>query len=404
MSTWKHVYQRIEEHESSQYHKQNTDAFLIHSSECDISFLLVRDATNIRKSQVIQKHKAMERIIDILMFIGKRGLSYRGNKAESAFLLDDPLIDHVHLDKVICESKKRHSSLCEGQKGRGSLITLIYKTTLNYILEAIHQLQLDLIVQEVKKAGIYSIQIDTTQDITTTDQCSVIIRYVTDQVHERLLAFVARNSSKGSRLFEMLHTILKTNKFKISHCVSDSTDGAANMAGQYNGLNAWIKQASPNHIHAIGTTRWWSKDRALKNIFGNWKDPFNALFVNLIEVLDSISKAAKMNAKARLFQVTTSLSEYLQTSGLDFIQAQGMTVTTIESLRRMKDEFESIILTANKLIESQNEKLELLDSDIFLDNSLPLRRYRKKNISQVMKHEMSHQLMHWKDLTLKLLM
>ncbi|KAI6655421.1 hypothetical protein LOD99_2256 [Oopsacas minuta] len=170
-STWKHVYQRIEKHESSQYHKQNTDAFLIHSSECDISFLLVRNATNIRKSQVIQKRKVMERIIDILMFIGKRGLSYRGNKAESAFLLDDPLIDHgnflelllllskydeilrVHLDKVICESKKRHSSLCEGQKGRGSLITLISTTTLNYILEAIHQLQLDLIVQEVKKPG-----------------------------------------------------------------------------------------------------------------------------------------------------------------------------------------------------------------------------------------------------------
>ncbi|KAI6657353.1 hypothetical protein LOD99_101 [Oopsacas minuta] len=171
MSTWKHVYQRIEEHESSQYHKQNIDAFLIRSSECDISFLLVRDATNIRKSQVIQKRRVMERIIDILMFIGKRGLSYRGNKAESAFLLDDPLIDHsnflelllllskydeilrVHLDKVICKSKKRHSSLCEGQKGRGSLITLISKTTLNYILETIHQLQLDLIVQEVKKPG-----------------------------------------------------------------------------------------------------------------------------------------------------------------------------------------------------------------------------------------------------------
>ncbi|KAI6657354.1 hypothetical protein LOD99_102 [Oopsacas minuta] len=68
----------------------------------------------------------------------------------------------------------------------------------------------------------------------------------------------------------------------------------------------------------------------------------------------------------RLFQVTTPLSEYLQTSGLDFIQAQGMTVTTMESLRRMEDEFESIILTANKFIESQNEKLELLDCDIFL--------------------------------------
>ena len=47
----------------------------------------------------------------------------------------------------------------------------------------------------------------------------------------------------------MLLTNLKTNNLNITHCVSDSTDGAANMAGQYNGLNAWIEKASPNHIH-----------------------------------------------------------------------------------------------------------------------------------------------------------
>lgn len=72
---------------------------------------------------------------------------------------------------------------------------------------------------------------------------------MTDHVHERLLAFVASSSGKGSRLFEMLDSILKSNNLDIPRCVSDSTDGTANISGQYNGLTAWIEQASPNHIH-----------------------------------------------------------------------------------------------------------------------------------------------------------
>ena len=54
MNTWKHVYRIIEYHGSYQYHRQSTNAFLLRSTERDISFLLVRDATNIRQGQDIK--------------------------------------------------------------------------------------------------------------------------------------------------------------------------------------------------------------------------------------------------------------------------------------------------------------------------------------------------------------
>lgn len=63
----------------------------------------------------------------------------------------------THVGKVIEESKRRHSSLDKGKQGRGSLVTFIYKTTVNYINEVIHSLQLQLIAEEVKEAGMYSI-------------------------------------------------------------------------------------------------------------------------------------------------------------------------------------------------------------------------------------------------------
>jgi len=47
------------------------------------------------------------------------------------------------------------------------------------------------IVMEVQAAGMFSIRIDTTQDISVQDQCSIIIRYVNMiGVNEKLFAVV----------------------------------------------------------------------------------------------------------------------------------------------------------------------------------------------------------------------
>lgn len=60
------------------------------------------------------------------------------------------------------------------------------------------------IAEEVRHAGMFSVQIDTTQDITSKDQCSVILRYVTDVIHERLIAMVDCESSAGQHFVDLL--------------------------------------------------------------------------------------------------------------------------------------------------------------------------------------------------------
>lgn len=67
---------------------------------------------------------------------------------------------------------------------------LARQLTTNSTMYAIGQLIKEFIANDVRKAGMFSVQLDTTQDITTQDQCSVILRYVTDTVHERLVALV----------------------------------------------------------------------------------------------------------------------------------------------------------------------------------------------------------------------
>ena len=98
----------------------------------------------------------MERIIDVIKVLGKRGLAYRRSENEAAYTLEDHTVDHgnflelilllgkydfclkEHLDSCIENSKKLH--LSGGTRGRGSLVTLLSKTTVNSVIDAIHHL------------------------------------------------------------------------------------------------------------------------------------------------------------------------------------------------------------------------------------------------------------------------
>ena len=56
--------------------------------------------------------------------------------------------------------------------------TFISKTTVNSIIAITFKLMKEEISKSVREAGIYSVQIDSTQDITSTDKCSAILRFV----------------------------------------------------------------------------------------------------------------------------------------------------------------------------------------------------------------------------------
>ena len=187
MEDWRHIGQRIKEHESLGAHRDAAYAYLSRANRSNIPELLDGNQMSLAREQVRQRRQILERVIDIVKVIGKRGLSYRGDKLEAAYSLEDEAADHgtflelvlllskydvilqAHVSSCIEKSKRLHDS---GAKGRGSLVTLLSKTTVNAVIEAIGRLIKESIAAEVKEAGMFSIQIDTTQDITAKDQFS----------------------------------------------------------------------------------------------------------------------------------------------------------------------------------------------------------------------------------------
>lgn len=157
---------------------------------------------------------------------------------------------------------------------------------------------------------------------------------------------------------ELLKTTLAKVDIELRNFVGNSTDGAANMQGQYKGFSALLASESPNQVHIwcyahvlnlvlgdttsaviesaslfsivndvavfikdsykrmkmweevsddrrhrrlspIGETRWWAKDQALSKIFGCFGNPDNALYVDLILTLKRIVEDMSIKAHVR---------------------------------------------------------------------------------------------------------
>jgi len=370
-SDWKHVYVRIQNHEESAIHRYNVDAHVMKTKFASVDSLLVYGQSSLRRKEVENTRQIMHRIIDVIKLIGKRGLSYRNRNNEAAYTLNDTSLDHgnfleiilllskydevikCHLDKVIKKSTKSHN---KGSSQGGGVITLLSKTTINYIIEAICQKIKFVMSEEILKAGMYTVQLDTTQDISVVDQCSVIIRYVSGTtIHERLVGMVKCTSSKGIDMVELILKVFNSLKLDPKKCVGNATDGAANMQGEYRGFSAQLSNVANKQIHiwcyahvlnlvigdvtnkilqsinlfgilngcavfikeshkrmdvwtnkeknkricSIGETRWWSKHSALSKVFGNFKRPEPGLFVELLTTLIEIKNDVSITADAR---------------------------------------------------------------------------------------------------------
>jgi len=114
------------------------------------------------------------------------------------------------------------------------------------------------IAADVVAAGLFSLEVDSTQDIAVKDQMCICVRFVNvyseNLVQERLLKMVTIKSATGEAQYRLIKKELCDLNIDLKFLVSDSFDGASNMSGKYKGLQNQLKIDAPNsiftHCHA----------------------------------------------------------------------------------------------------------------------------------------------------------
>ncbi|CAI6357740.1 unnamed protein product [Macrosiphum euphorbiae] len=141
-------------------------------------------------------------------------------------------------------------------------INYLSATIQNEIIDMIAKCVKKSIISDVQKVPFFSYITDTTQDIRKHYQMSQIIRYVVIEknednkpiklrIEESFLGFCLLNDHSASGFADQIVENIKNDGLDISNLRGQSYDGAAVMAGIYNGVQTKIKAHSSlaEYIH-----------------------------------------------------------------------------------------------------------------------------------------------------------
>lgn len=233
---------------------------------------------------------------------------------------------------------------------------------------------------------------------------------------ERLLAVLACHDTTGQGFQDIVNEVLDKNGLPVNSCIADSTDGAANMQGRYNGFATKMQEQNSQHIHIwcynhvlnlvigdiskrnikaanlfsflntvasffresykrmdiwssiskdkknrkiglIGETRWWSKEQALLKIFGECP-----LYLDVLVTLDSIAQNTSLNSDTR--STAENLKLQLLKYEVIFISQVFLKIFSITGpLSRYLQTKDIDLLKASAMIKTSTAELKKLQRD-----------------------------------------
>lgn len=245
-SNWASVSRLLEEHENSKMHATAMFAFITRcNSKNRIDTHL---ATQIEKECTYWR-LLLHRVVATVKLLAKLGLPFRGHtetaksQGKGNFLTSLEYL--AEFDDFIKNHLNKHLSC-----GSGRTNYLSHQTYDEILLLMADQVQTSF-VKEIKDSIYFSIIVDSTPDISHVDQLTVVLRYVNSHgdIVERFLCFTPLQCHKSEHLEQTILEKLKDLGLDIKNCRGQSYDTAANMSGQYTGLQARIKEHSPTALY-----------------------------------------------------------------------------------------------------------------------------------------------------------
>ena len=260
---------KFERHQKCAIHKKSSEIYsrlLQLQKDPSISIANAKGIESTRSNLLRLKPGLLE-IIKTLLFISQRGLPLRGTgdsgvlDPTTLFKSNEGLFRDLMKLKVDsgCNDFKKYLQLCNGKPKHLS------PQIQNEILSIIGDLIVKKIRVDVDKCGFYTCLVDETEDISSTEQLAVSVKYISDDFipRERFLGFFdcyeeASNfespdtiSLNGQTLATVILNCLKKLKLNPQKMAFFSSDGAPVLSGQDNGVIKHLRDRIPHISHII---------------------------------------------------------------------------------------------------------------------------------------------------------
>lgn len=122
----------------------------------------------------------------------------------------------------------------------------------NEIIEACNEILLQKVVRKVNDARCFAILADESTDNSVTEQLSMSARYVDLEsmtINENFLQFVPVEDVTGKGIANSIQETLRRIGLDLRYLRGQSYDGAAAMSGEFNGVQAHIRNEHPTPLY-----------------------------------------------------------------------------------------------------------------------------------------------------------
>lgn len=148
----------------------------------------------------------MEHLIDIVLFLGRQELAFRGHNESSSSLNKGNFKELFDMNIIRCSLEIQNH-----YKAIKNIFSGLSNTIHNDLITCVSDHINNMVKTEIKECMFYSVQVDDTTDISQRTQCSIILRYITSKsvLVERFLGFYNVSEDRTAEgLFNTLNSVL----------------------------------------------------------------------------------------------------------------------------------------------------------------------------------------------------
>jgi hypothetical protein len=181
-----------------------------------------------------------QRVVETIKYLATRGFALRGSDENIGSPHNENFLGALELivkfDPFLQEHLKKYGN---GNPGKGNT-SYLSSTICDELIAIMGKKVIEEIVLELKISKYYSITCDSTPDITHCDQLSFVVLYIKNsEPIERFLRKI--DSHRSEILTEVVLNFLNQHEIDIHNFRGQSYDNAANMSGQYTGLQTRLR-------------------------------------------------------------------------------------------------------------------------------------------------------------------
>lgn len=237
----KKAIERCREHENSVTHKEAvTKLVAINSKGTGVDALL---STRLKADQEHHREMLMK-LLHSIKYLARQGLPLRGHHEDS-----------VSFEGNLYQLLLLHATYCPKMTAWLTKREYISPDIVNELIRMMGQSLLRTLLGEIRSSLWFAILADEATDVSHHEQLSLSIRWVDDGfvVHEDTLGLVQLPNTTAATIFATIKDILIRCSLPLSLCRGQAFDGASNMSGIRNGVQALVKAEAPQalYVHCL---------------------------------------------------------------------------------------------------------------------------------------------------------